>query len=289
MIDQLARHVGPLDPRAVRIDQLEPPAGDRPAHAAAFGQGQLRRQIGHPGGRFGLPIHHDETPARCIGELGEFPVQFGREFAAGLGHRLQRRQLHAKNAQFFQNLVGVGHAAERSGSLRLEKTPEFPLHEPPVRQQKGCAYKQMAVHDGQAVRVAHRQGRDRALVGRQFKIGGDRFGVGADIAIALTDQFRTPRRSGSGQQQSQLIEQIGRTKAGCQQRIPVMFRDGFAAEALGRGGRNPKKSRAIGGDQLGNGVRRRVRRQQRRHDSMLEKSDIARQGADRVRAQLENQ
>jgi len=54
----------------------------------------LRRQVGHPCGRFGLAVHDEELPAGPCAEGCVAPDRVGGEAAAGLGHIPEGRKIH---------------------------------------------------------------------------------------------------------------------------------------------------------------------------------------------------
>ncbi len=77
-------------PRVARFDR-ERSAGDRPADRGRVRRGELRWKIGHSGGGFRRPIHHEQVPALLSAQVGESPHTLRWHPAAGLGDVPQMR------------------------------------------------------------------------------------------------------------------------------------------------------------------------------------------------------
>ena len=137
-------------------------AGDRRRRRCRVRPGQVRRQVGHPGGGLGLPVHDDQVPApRRPSRRSAGPVR--RQPPAGLGDVAQGGRSHPANPT-------------RSSSSKVCGTParRWPGGAGPVPEagvgdrgsvSSSAPRQQVAVQHRQAVAVVQRQ-RGRRAVGR---------------------------------------------------------------------------------------------------------------------------
>ena len=185
-VDELA------DPRAGhlrhRVDP-ERPARDRPADALRTLGGQLRWQPRHPGGRLGLPVHHDQLPAGPPAALGPGTDPVGREPAAGLCDVAQGRQPLLVEAGVLELLEGVGDTREGRRAGLAREPPEALVDDREVGQHQPGAGQQVAVHDREAVAVVHRQRGDRAVLRGEPEVRRDAGRVAAEVVVGEPHQL----------------------------------------------------------------------------------------------------
>ena len=273
LVNQLSGDAGGGDGPVLPVEQAEGPAGDGDAHGAAFLHRLLRRQIAHPGGGLALAVHDHEAPVRRPGLLRELPVQRRGELAPRLGHGPQGGQVHPVEAHPVQHFIGIGHAAQGGGSGLFEEVPEFPLHQGFLRDQQRPAGEEVAVDDGEAVGVVHGQGGDGALLPAQLQIGRDGLRVGADVPIALPDEFRAPGGAGGGQQQGQVRVEGGIVlEAGFQEAVAEGLEDRRCIREVLRG---PQVGGAVGLQEGRQGFAVRLAAQQQGDDSGVQEAGVA--------------
>jgi hypothetical protein len=150
---------------------------------------------------------------------------------------------------------------------------------------------QVAVHDGQAIGVAGRQGGHRALVAIDAKVLGDRHRIAQQVALRQAHHLRAAGAAGGGQQQGQVLVQ--RTS------LAARRRQQHLAEAapqqppsdervLPLGGQQDR-CRAVGGHQRRQLFRREGRVQHQGHGAGRQQAQVAQQAAGQVGGQADHQ
>ena len=128
------------------------------------GRGEVRREVGHPGGGLGLPVHDEQVPAARAPELGVAADLVGRHPAAGLGDvaqvgqvavgeaaaRRAGRTCTARRRSWWRRLGAARSQKHSSATERSVSTTEAPTD-------------QVAGEHRQAVAVVQRQRGDRPV------------------------------------------------------------------------------------------------------------------------------
>ena len=217
-------------------------------------------------------------------------MQLRCKLAARLRERAQIRQIHAEETDALEHLIGKRYTAERGRLVVLHEAPELLGDNRLGGQQHGRADQRMAVDDGQAVCIVHRQRRHRTLGLIQLEVFDNRLGVGLDVGVALTNQLRTSGRTGGGQQQRQLIVQrVNRLIIRLDQRIAEAGEDDRIRILFKQFVRQVQIRRAVDIQQMlcEHVVDLGVHHQ--RYNLVVQEAEIARRRADCVLAEAEHQ
>ena len=253
VVDELA-DLGVVRPRerplGERLDG-ERPARDRDADGAGGVEGQQRRQPGHPGGRLGLAVHHEQVPPALAAQRGPAAYVVRGEAAAGLGEVAQVREVHVGEADPVEELEGVGHAGQGGGPVGAHVVPERRVDHGVVGEQEARPGQQVAVHDGESVAVVHRQHRRCDVAGGEVEVGGDRAGVGEQVVAGEPHQLGRAGGARGREQQREVGVQVD-PRLGTpldQARVPAPEDVGVVGvHQAGGGRRRGQQHRAPGGE-----------------------------------------
>lgn len=173
--------------------QPEGSPGNRYANRMRMLGGLIRREVRHPGRRFGLAVHDEEVPAVFLSELGVRAYQFRRQTPSGLGDVPQAGQVHAVEAHTLQKIEGVGNGGERCHGFTPHQLPEARIHHGQIGKRYGRPHQEMAVHDAHAVAVGQRKRRCCPVFRAEVQVLGDGGRVGLDRPCRDAHQLRGAR------------------------------------------------------------------------------------------------
>ena len=187
------------------VVNAEPAAGDGYTDAVGILQRQVRRQVSHPSGGFGLAVHDVEIPGLPLGQASVLLHPLRSHPASSLRHPAQRWQrLAAIEAHLVQQVEGMWDAGQRGHPRCPRKVPETVVHHAFVGRHDGSPHREVAGQHGQPVTVGERQACDGAIVGGQLQILPDRDGVADDGVRVQAHQFWRSRGARRTEQQGQL-------------------------------------------------------------------------------------
>ena len=221
--------------------------------------GEVRREVGHPRGRLGRAVHHDEVPAAAAAEAAPAAYGVGVEAPAGLGHLAQRRQVAVLEAAGRQQVEGVRDPGEGGGAGAGEEVPEALVDHAQAGQHDARAGDEVRVQHREAVAVVQRQRGDRAVRGGQGEVVGDRGGVAGDVGAREPDQLRRPGRPRRAEQQREVGVEVVRGRvaayvvadAGETDDVGVVGRDDGVALGAARVGDDQRDVAVLEGREVG--------------------------------------
>ena len=149
----------------------------------------LRRHIRDARCGFGLAVHQDQIPTRCLPRRMQAPGQRGVKPPARLRHIAQGWQRHEGIVPGVQSLDLERHKCEAGHT-------QFPRPIPKVRGRHRIRYQrqrgacgQIRMQDGKPVRIEKRKRRSSPVRGAQAKITGDTTCVGRNIGVGKPHEF----------------------------------------------------------------------------------------------------
>ncbi len=184
-------HVGPgVDKLADRrvghvVDRLEAQtaAGDRDADRRRMALGEHGREVSHPGGGLGLPVHDEEVPAAPLPQLQVLRDPLGCKLAAGLGDVAEPGQLPVGEPGGVEQVEGVWHSGESGDAVPLHQDPEALVDDGQLGDDHARSDREVAVEHRQSVAVVQRQVEHAAIGVAEVEVGRDRLGVGRHVAV----------------------------------------------------------------------------------------------------------
>ena len=188
-VDELPDLVG----HPVHRTQLEVAAGDRASDRLRVAGGDVSRQVGHPGGRLGLPVHHVEVDPPAPAPVDPLGHPLRRHPPAGLGHEAQRRNVENFRADPFEQVERVRHAGDVGHAVALQRLGEAAVDDRRGRRHDRTADEQVGVEHRQPVAVVQRERRDSPVSSVEAEVAGDRFGVAHQVVVRQPDQLRRTR------------------------------------------------------------------------------------------------